>query len=306
MMERAEGGPDGPIHPRELASSIACEASAISDRRRWVGLEAIRYREPPPAEVVVPPLTHHTLVLFLRTPSALEVQYDGAGWRGAPRAGSIAVVPSGSRSRWRWSGPFDSLHVFLEPRIIARVASGSFGLDPARISIPPLDGLDLPQLRDAMMAVDAELAAEDAGGRLAVECLANIMAVHLLRHISAPRRLPSRGADGPLSRRKLGDVVAFIEGNLDAGLSVGRMAAVAHLSPYHFIRQFKAATGVTPHQYVIARRVERAKRLLLDGDLSLLQVAARAGFSDQSRFTHLFKRIVGATPGQFRRTARFA
>ena len=85
------------------------------------------------------------------------------------------------------------------------------------------------------------------------------------------------------------------------------MAAVARLSPYHFARQFKAATGLPPHQYVLARRVERAKQLLQGGgDFSLAQVAARAGFSDQSQFSQHFKRTVGVTPGQFRTPARFA
>jgi AraC family transcriptional regulator len=83
------------------------------------------------------------------------------------------------------------------------------------------------------------------------------------------------------------------------------MGAVARLSPYHFARQFKAATGMPPHQYVIARRVERAKQLLLDGDdFSLGQVAAHAGFADQSQFSHHFKRLVGITPGRFRAPAR--
>jgi AraC family transcriptional regulator len=85
------------------------------------------------------------------------------------------------------------------------------------------------------------------------------------------------------------------------------MAAVARLSPYHFARQFKKATGLPPHQYVIARRVERAKQLLqAKTGLSLAEVAARAGFSDQSQFCHHFKRLVGVTPGQFRRSARIA
>jgi AraC family transcriptional regulator len=85
------------------------------------------------------------------------------------------------------------------------------------------------------------------------------------------------------------------------------MAAVARLSPYHFARQFKAATGVPPHQYVITRRVERAKELLQAGaDLSLAEVASRAGFSDQSVFCRHFKRAVGVTPGQFRTPARIA
>jgi AraC family transcriptional regulator len=85
------------------------------------------------------------------------------------------------------------------------------------------------------------------------------------------------------------------------------MAAVARLSPYHFSKQFKAAIGLSPHQFVIARRVERAKQLLqTGGDLSLAQVAARAGFSDQSQFSRHFRRIVGVTPGRFRIPARIA
>ena len=143
-------------------------------------------------------------------------------------------------------------------------------------------------------------------GRLAAESLANVLAVHLIRHVLAPRR-PARRRDGALPRGRLRAVVEYIEEHLDAGLTLEQMAAVARLSPYHFARQFKAATGLPPHQYVIARRVERAKQLLqTGGDLSLAEVAARAGFSDQSQFSHHFKRLVGVTPGQFRTPARIA
>ena len=106
---------------------------------------------------------------------------------------------------------------------------------------------------------------------------------------------------------RLRAVVEYIEEHLAAGLTLGQMAAVARLSPYYFARQFKRATGLTPHQYVILRRVERAKQLLPAGTgLSLAEVAARAGFSDQSQFSHHFKRVVGVTPGQFRMSARIA
>ena len=85
------------------------------------------------------------------------------------------------------------------------------------------------------------------------------------------------------------------------------MAAIAHISPYHFARQFKTSTGLPPHQYVIARRVERAKQLLQAAtELSLAEVAHSAGFSDQSQFSRHFKRLVGVTPGQFRTPARSA
>jgi AraC family transcriptional regulator len=85
------------------------------------------------------------------------------------------------------------------------------------------------------------------------------------------------------------------------------MAAVARLSAYHFARQFKATTGLPPHQFVIARRVERARELLQGGtDLSLAEVAADAGFSDQSQFSRHFKRLVGVTPARFQLSARIA
>jgi AraC family transcriptional regulator len=108
-----------------------------------------------------------------------------------------------------------------------------------------------------------------------------------------------------LPRGRLRAVVEYIEEHLAAGLTVEQMAAVARLSIYHFARQFKAATGLPPHQYVILRRVERAQQLLQAGtDLSLAEVAADAGFSDQSQFAHHFKRLIGVTPGRFQLSAR--
>jgi AraC family transcriptional regulator len=116
-----------------------------------------------------------------------------------------------------------------------------------------------------------------------------------------------RDRDGALPQEKLRTVVTYIEAYLDAGLTLAQLAAAAHLSAYHFARQFTAATGVPPHQYVIARRVERAQQLLHpDHDLALAEIAARVGFSDHSQFSYHFKRIVGLTPRQFRISARIA
>jgi AraC family transcriptional regulator len=294
------------IAPLESRKIAPFEASAASDRLRWVGLEAARYRMPPPSELFFPTLTHHWLVLFARPPEELELRYDGVKRHLPPPAGAISLLPAGTTTYWRWSGPKDSLHIHLEPGLVERVVEEAFGLDPARLTIPSLDGLDLPHLRAAMAAVDAELTAGDAGGPLAAESLANVLAVHLIRHILAPRR-SARGRDGKLPRGKLRVVLEYIEEHLDAGLTLEQMAAAAHLSVYHFSRQFKTATGLPPHQYVIARRIERAKELLQAGtDLSLAEVAAHAGFSDQSHFSGHFKRLIGVTPGQFRAPARNA
>jgi AraC family transcriptional regulator len=293
------------FHPLELIKFFPGETFAASDRLRWVGLEAIRYRDQPPNEALQPPLTHHSLLLFLRAPKEFEAQCDGINRIMPPPAGSILMVPAGSTARWRWSNHSDSLHVFLEAGLVARVATEAFEIDAARVSLPALDGLDFPPLRTAMLAVNDELTAGAAGDRLAAESLANLLAVHLIRNVSAPRP-PTRPTQGALPQKKLRTVTEYVEEHL-AGLSLEQMAAAAHLSPFHFARQFKAATGLPPHQYVIARRVERARQLLqTDCDFSLAEVAASAGFSDQSQFSHHFKRLVGVTPGQYRKSSRIA
>jgi AraC family transcriptional regulator len=294
------------IGPRDWRKITPFEPDASSDRLGWVGVEAQRYRAAPASELEHPGITHHRLVLFLRPPDELDLRYDGVKRHVPPPAGAISVIPAGSPAKWHWRGCPDSLHIYLEPELVTRVGAGAFDLDPERLTVPALDGLDIPQLRTAMWALDAELTAGGPGGPLAAESLANVVAVHLLRHLSAPRR-PERGRDGVLPRGRLRAVVEYIEEHLDGGPTLAQLAAVVGLNPYHFARQFKAATGLPPHQYVIARRVERAQQLLHAGtNLSLAEVALHAGFSDQSQFSRHFKRLVGVTPGQFRTPTRIA
>src|SRR6516162_8628623 len=245
VMQQQEPGRSGLLGPLELIKHFPGEPCAASDQRQWVGLEALRYRDQPPNEAFQPPLTHHTLLLFLHTPKEFEAQSEGISRVAPPWPGSILVVPAGSPARWRWSSHSDSLHVFLKPELVARVAAEAFEFDPAHVPVPPLDGLDLPPLRAAMLAVNDELTAEAAGGRLATESLANLLAVHLIRNAAAVRP-PARRADGALPQGKLRAVVEYVEEHLDAGLTLVQMAAAAHLSVYHFARQFKAATGLPP------------------------------------------------------------
>jgi len=305
-MQQKKPGVPSPIGPLDWLKRVPYAADASSDGLKWVGLEATRFRAAPDSELNQPAITHHRLFLITRPPEELDLRYEGVKRHRPHPAGSISLVPAGSPALWRWSGRKDTLNIYLEAGLVARVAAEAFGLDPARLTVPPLDGLDLPHLRAAMGAVDAELTASGAGGPLAAEALANVLVVHLLRHVLAPRRL-ERGRDGVLPRGRLHAVVEYIEEHLDAAPSLEQLAAVARLSAYHFARQFRAATGLPPHQYVIMRRVERAKRLLQAGrDLSLAEVAMDAGFVDQSQFCNHFKRLVGVTPGKFRTPARIA
>ncbi len=303
QQEKPQAGPLGPL---DWSKILPFEAAVSSNRLGWVGLDAAHCRSEPAFERISPAIPLHRLVFNARPPEELELRFEGVKRHVLHSAGSITLVPAGSEALVRSSGHKDELHVFLDQGLVTRVAEEEFGLDPARLTVHPLDGLDLPQLRSVMEAVELELTTGGAGGRLVAESLANLLAVHLIRHFLAPRQ-PVRGSDGALPRGRLRAVVEFIEEHLDAGPTLEQLAAVARLSPYHFARQFKAATGLPPHQHVIMRRVERAKHLLhAETDLSLAEVAAHAGFLDQSQFTHHFKRLVGVTPRQFRIPARIA
>ena len=243
---------------------------ATSDRRGWKGLQAVRYRTTPTREVTVAGTpTTHVLALTIRPSKMLALRY-GEVKRDRPLPpGSIAVVPAGTSVLWRRQGSIDALLIYLEPSLVARVAAESFELDPSRTVVRPLDVLYAPELRSAMLAVDAELRAGGVAGPLMAESLATILTVHLIRHTTSAHRLPA-SADGVLPHRKLCTVVEYIMENLEGSPTLEQMAAAAHLSPYHFARQFKTSTGLAPHQYLISCRIERAQHLLQrDGGFGL-------------------------------------
>ena len=205
-MRKRELRRDDPIRHLEWLKAIPFEPASWSDQLGWVGMEAVCCRTEPAFELDQPALTHHWLALFARPPQELDLRYEGVRRHRPPPVGSMMLVPAGSRARWRWSGRRDLLSIYLEPGLVERVAAEAFDLDPARLTVPPLDGLELPHLRAAMTAVGAELASGGLGGPLAAESLANLLAVHLIRHVLAPRH-PPRGADGALPRGRLRAVV---------------------------------------------------------------------------------------------------
>jgi hypothetical protein len=131
------------------------EAAESSDRLGWVGLEAARCRAAPAFECSPLAPTHHRLFLFTRPSDEFDLRCEGVKRNVPPPAGSISLMPAGSKARVCSSGWKDELHIFLDARPVARVTAEAFDLDPARLTVPPLDGLNLPHLRAAMGAVDA-------------------------------------------------------------------------------------------------------------------------------------------------------
>jgi AraC family transcriptional regulator len=134
---------------------------------------------------------------------------------------------------------------------------------------------------------------------MAASTLAHRLTEHLRRHYGGERcgniRLP-----GGLDRASVDRVAEYVDANLGGTLTLDRLAAVATLSPYHFARAFKRTTGLAPHQFVTGRRVDRATRLLLGSDRSVVDIAAAVGMPNVSHFRRVFLRHTGVLPGQLR------
>ncbi|GLY40185.1 AraC family transcriptional regulator [Amycolatopsis sp. NBRC 101858] len=252
------------------------------------------------AELDLPPVGDQTVVLVSRGTTTIESRH-GKHWRRAGyRPGSIGLTAPGNPTRIRWCGTdrLQTTHVHLPGALIDRTALDLWGRDASRLGRPDALAVEDPVLASV---VDALKAAALAGAdELYAESAATFLAVHLLtRHAEAPRpREPGR--DELRTRR----AVRFIRENHHLPLTLGEMAAAAELSPFHFLRVFKAATGQTPYRFLTRVRVERACRHLERGDLSVTEIAQACGFATPSRFASAFRTQIGLSPSGYRTAVR--
>lgn len=123
--------------------------------------------------------------------------------------------------------------------------------------------------------------------------------VHLAQQYS-PAASSRQPLTGGLSKLWLRRALEYIHANLEHDIHLDELAAVAGLSSFHFAKVFKQSTGITPHRYVLQRRLERAKELLRNPEISLTEASLQSGFADQSHLTNVFRRFVGVTPSRFR------
>jgi AraC family transcriptional regulator len=254
-------------------------------------------------EVSLPGLPEHLVMVNLGRPFKLEERLDGRVYRTSGARGDVAFVPAGTPAEFlalkSEPQPVESITIGLDPDFLRRVAEGS-EIDPDGFElVGTLGGRD-PEIERVGAALLSEAENDRPFGGLYADALASLLAVHLLRHHSSLGRATAREPGGTLPGAVLRRVTDYVEGNLAEGLTLEDISAVARMSPFHFSRLFKASTGLSPHRYVLERRVERAKGLLAGTGLPLHEVASLCGFADQSHLARHFRRRLGVTPRRFR------
>ncbi|HEX8291237.1 MAG TPA: AraC family transcriptional regulator [Pyrinomonadaceae bacterium] len=242
----------------------------------------------------------HLLLLSLSGCSG-EMRTAGGLRASAQARGGVCLIPSGEPFASRVGGDTECLGIYLDPGLVERAArdAGPAGRFEVVARKSPRD----PVVSRVGLALLAEVGGEAPGARLYAESLANVLAVHVLRNYTAAGGEP-RGFRGGLSGRRLRRVLSYIAENHGGELTLEDLASEAAMSTFHFAREFKRATGTTPHQHLIRFRVERAKALLAESQLPLAEVGLRTGFSHQSHFTRLFRRLTGTTPQSYRLMTR--
>jgi AraC family transcriptional regulator len=244
----------------------------------------------------LPAVDDLALVLVTDGTTTIESR-QGARWHRADYyPGRVGVTAPGRPTHLRWRGEdhYLTTHVFLPAGLLERTAVDLHGSAAAQVAWPDALAVDDPVLASVVGGLgDSALAGADP---LYAETAGAYLAAHLLtRHGSLPAPRPVSGEDMRVRR-----AISFINDNHHLPLTLNDIAAAANLSPFHFLRVFKLATGQTPHRFLTTVRVSRARRYLERGDLSITEIAHLCGFASSSRLAIAFRRETGVSPSAYR------
>lgn len=234
--------------------------------------------------------THHMIGIVCSGPASTEQVIEGRRLHRRAGPGRLCICPAGVWHFTAFDGPMDGIVMQVSPECLTLAMA-----DAAAYGAPLAERLDDedPVLARIAGMLAAEAAADHPNGMLFWGSVTDALLAHLAaHHLSAPPAPPR----APMSAAALGRLEDYIQVNLAGPLDLDSLAAVVGCSRFHFARLFRAAMGVSPHRYVLRRRLQRARDLLRDGGDPLAQIAAATGFSDQSHLSHWIRRVYGTSP----------
>jgi len=199
----------------------------------------------------------------------------------------------------RWQGEENCLQIQLRAEFLRAIATDTLNQNGDRLQLQSAF-----RVRDSQVEAIAQMLFQESqqpspGSQLYLDSLANVLAVNLLRHHTTTKPvLPMY--EGGLSPRQLQQVMDYVEAQLDEELRLENLAQLLDMSQFHFRRLFKQSVGISPHQYLIQQRVERAKQFLKQTHQSIVEIALACGFNSHSHLSKQFRQATGMTPKAYR------
>jgi AraC family transcriptional regulator len=238
----------------------------------------------------LPAFRHHRVGVHVGAPVRARCLCNERRHTRIQAHGDADVIPAGLDGQWSDDAACTILSVWIGAEFAQRTVE-QLALKPADAQLRPQFQMRDPRFQHLAWALRAELDANDRSDPLYAESLCTAMVVRLIG--GAPSLDDKRRTLAP---RTAARVIEFIEANLDQRLTLSELAALADLSVPHFKVLFRETLGMPVHRYVVQRRVERARTLLLQGRLNASQIALDSGFAHQSHMAHWMGRLLGVTP----------
>jgi AraC family transcriptional regulator len=285
------------LHFKESASGKRTEAlshariHATSKTFGWTGLYAEVGENDGWSVDNLTPAGHYIAINRDTVPLRFQTKVADA-WRDAeilPRA--LWIQPAGEPFSFRVDMTARWCGILVDPAKL-RALTGSEAAVEAAI------GLDDPVLIPLMEAICAEVLRGGTSGARFCDAMLAAIATQLTRLFGEAQKQHKGGLTGRTMRL----ITDYVDANIENDIAVEQLAAIAQLSQAHFSRAFKEVAGQTPHNFVIARRLERGKRMLADTEDAVAIIAAACGFSDQAHFARAFSNAFGLSPSQFRKS----
>ena len=289
---------DPSVTPAALAQILPSRPVYTASPARHRDMIAQFYRHPP-GGVEYPCLPAHGLVISMGGES-LVTDKTAHGQRQAwNRPGCITLTPAGQSVQRSWQGRPESIVALLDPALTASIAE-ELDWHGAKCELTPQLGVHDPILHDLGRVLLAAMTDASPATALMFDALSRAIGVHLLRHYNEIATTPDR-VQPSLSPVRFRRVVDFMKANIDRPISLGDLAQICGLSKTHLGRAFNRASGESPHRYLNALRIEKAKELLETSQMPMALIADACGFGQAQYFATVFRREIGITPSVWRR-----
>ncbi|MCU1319207.1 MAG: AraC family transcriptional regulator [Edaphobacter sp.] len=261
---------------------------------------AFQLRKDPMGVLDVPGLENVLISIHVGAPTKLACRRDGRRHTGTAVHGDIDIIPAHTPSRWEMHDENDMALLLSLPQSLLHAVANESGLDVTRLEIRNRFQIRDTELEALSWGMKREMELGHPSGRLYLDGLTLAVASRLVSRHSSDTKQTSERNEG-LSGRRLKQVLSFIEDQLAEDLSLEQIAAVAGVSASHLATLFRISMGVPVHKYIIERRVERAKTLLLQNGRSMAEIALAAGFAHQSHMARHMRRVLGMPPRAIQR-----
>lgn len=240
----------------------------------------------------------HILVLHNNNRNKLEWKLEGKKQEEQFVKDDLIINPAGLNVNPHWNSDVELLVLAIKPDFVEFVSES---VDrPANVGLFPQFKFQDRFIKLMMKNLVHEFENKAKPDLVYAESLTYGLVTHVIRNYSRDGYFSQPVEDNGLPIIKLSQTIEYINENIGNGLTLESIARIAGFSPSYFITLFKNSTGLTPHQYIIKRKADIAKRALLESKKSITEIALDVGFADQSHLTRVMRKQTGLTPGNLR------